>query len=81
MITIYYKPECPYCKKALQYCKTNKIKHVKYNVYDYNGKDNVVNALYTNGYLKRKTNVTVPIVFNKGKFIGGSEELVRLRKF
>ena len=76
MITIYYKPECPFCTKALKYCKSRNLKHVTYNVYDYDGKDNVVKALYKNGYLKSKTNITVPIIFDSGKFIGGSSDLM-----
>jgi glutaredoxin len=80
MFTIYYKPECPYCKKALKFLDTNNVKYKKVNVYDYGGKQPVVLHLYNRKLIPSYENITVPIVFKYKKFIkGGSEELLRMK--
>ena len=78
MITIYYKPECPYCQNAINLCKRNKVKYELHNVFTYGGKSNVISSLFLNNYLKSKSDTTVPIIFNNGKYIGGSAELIKL---
>lgn len=79
-ITIYYSPECPYCKNALslvkQRSKSLKLNINNYNINEFGGKLNVIKQLHTHNFLKKcNENMTVPIVFIDGKYIGGFSEL------
>lgn len=79
MYTIYIKPECPYSQRAVNYLESNNVEYSVINVYDYGGKSNVVHALYNNNFLK-DPNHTVPIVYRNKKYIGGCNELLKLKK-
>ena len=78
-IVIFYSPSCSYSSKALELARqTNDIDH---RFYDIDGiPDNIktLNKIFTN---KKKlinfnpNHMTKPIVFYKGKFIGGYNEL------
>ena len=80
MYTIYYKPECPYSRKALAYLESKQMLHVRHNVHDFGGKEAVVIELKNNNFLPKKYNLatsTVPLIFKDGTFIGGCDQLLK----
>lgn len=67
---------CPYCKKALELLRKNKINYYYYDVESspFNTKDNYRSMLNEelNGHH------TLPAVFKDGKLVGGYTDLVKL---
>jgi len=80
-IVIYGRKTCPYCIGILDYFKTKPLLNKKVIFVDieeepsnYFSKNNLLNILKTNEKSFKKSHTTVPIVFYKGEFIGGSDD-------
>lgn len=80
-IVIYGRYTCPFCSGILEYFKNKpslKKKVVFVNIEaepsDFFSKDKLVSILKNNEKSFNKTHNTVPIVFYKGEFIGGSDD-------
>jgi glutaredoxin len=74
---IFYSPTCPYCIKALDLLKATKKKYKCYNV---KGEieivhKNLARMASTTGF--DVYHRTIPIIFYKGKFIGGYDILTK----
>ena len=80
-IVIYARPTCPYCIGLIDFLKKNnnntgfydKIIYIEVDSESQNdifSKNNILKNLQT----EIKTHSTVPIVFYKGEFIGGSDK-------
>ena len=78
MYTLYIKPECPFCQKAIKFLDSKQLQYTRINVYDYGGKDKVVQDLYNKNFLK-KLQHTVPIVFKNKRYIGGCDDLLQTK--
>jgi glutaredoxin len=78
MLTVYYRSSCPYCQKALEYIKKKRLTCVYREIDDYGGKENVFGVLKKEKRIPNSYN-TVPVIFNNSEFIGGYNELVRLK--
>jgi len=79
-IVIYGRNTCPYCIGILDYFKTkpslNKkvvFINIEADPSEYFSKTNLLKILASDKTFK-KSHSTVPIVFNKGEFIGGSDD-------
>jgi glutaredoxin len=80
-IVIYGRNTCPYCIGILDYFKEKPLLNKKVIFVDieaepseYFSKDNLINILKTNDNAFKKTHNTVPMVFYKGEFLGGSDD-------
>jgi len=77
-IVIYGRKSCPYCNAAVEYLKSApKVLFVEIDKepLEYFGKANLLKILKpTIG-----THSTVPILFNKNTFIGGSDSLSKIK--
>ena len=68
-VTIYGKPNCEYCKKAVLYCKVKNLDYNYWSIEEADVKDELESLL---GYYPK----TVPQVFIGTKHIGGYSEMV-----
>lgn len=78
-IVIFYSDWCGYSKNALAYLKQNNISFKGYNIDNIKGGINKVldELVQSSQQTKFPPNYTTrPLVFYKGKFIGGNNELV-----
>ena len=80
-IVIYGRNTCPYCIGILEYFKEKPLLNKKVIFVDieaepseYFSKDKLINILKSNDKTFKKNHNTVPIVFYKGEFIGGSDD-------
>ena len=80
-IVIYGRNSCPYCIGILDYFKEKPLLNKKVIFVDieaepskFFSKSNLLNILKSNETTFKKTHTTVPIVFYKGEFIGGSDD-------
>ena len=80
-IVIYGRNTCPYCIGILEYFKEKPILNKKVIFVDieaepseYFSKDKLINILKSNDNSFKKTHNTVPMVFYKGEFLGGSDD-------
>ena len=80
-IVIYGRNTCPYCIGILDYFKGKPLLNKKVVFIDieaepieYFSKDKLLNILKSNDKTFKKNHNTVPIVFYKGEFIGGSDD-------
>ena len=72
-VTVYLKPTCPYCKKALLVLNRQGIKPVIVNI--------VKRPLQRNEMIKKASGrTTVPQIFFDEEHVGGCAELVKLEK-
>jgi glutaredoxin len=78
MLTVYYRSSCPFCQNAIAYIKKKRLTCVYRDIDDYGGKDNVFKVLKNEKRIPRNYN-TVPVIFDNGQFIGGYNELIRLK--
>jgi glutaredoxin len=82
-IIVFGLSTCIYCKKTLELLKDKKIRYKYYNIYKYY---NLFFKIFIElGQLYPNLNIdihykTIPIIFDKKKFIGGYNELVKLLK-
>lgn len=68
--TVYGAEWCPYCVKAKALLVEKKLAHIYHDVTEYsNARDSLKE--WTDGYK------TIPVVFNKNKFVGGYTDLVK----
>ena len=78
---IFFTKDCGYSMRALNELRKNNVAYKGYNIYDVYGK--------MNGLLKALTEIkdhvefdathtTRPIIFRNGKFIGGSDALLKI---
>jgi glutaredoxin-like protein NrdH len=72
MITLYSKPDCPYCDRAADYFKTNNFQFTKVDVIE------DATALE---FIKSKGHRTVPQIYLEGRLLveGGYDGLSKLR--
>jgi len=78
MFTIFYTPECPYCKRALALLDKSGKAYKGYDMKNIDGgQDFVLECLAQNPKLTGfdKNHRTRPIVFYDGQFVGGASEL------
>lgn len=69
MLDVYYKPDCPYCKSAVDIMEQKKLKH----------KIHMLETENERQEMKKKHNFnTFPQIFYNGKFIGGKDDFVKL---
>ena len=81
-IVIYGRTTCPYCIGILDYLKKKPSLYKKVIFIDieaepseYFNKSNLINILKANDKtFNKKNHSTVPMVFYKGEFIGGSDD-------
>jgi glutaredoxin len=80
-IVIYGRFTCPYCIGILDYFKEKPLLNKKVIFVDieaepskFVSKSNLLSILKSNETTFKKTHTTVPIVFYKGEFIGGSDD-------
>ena len=80
-LVIFYSDWCPYSKDAVKLSRQSGIKHKHYKIDDVPGGFPAVLEIFN----KRKDEVnydinhkTKPIVFYKGKFVGGCSELTKM---
>lgn len=77
---IFYVDGCQYCSDALQLLKKNKLQYRSYNISTIKYVDNDIKKLFE--LFKQHPNLkfehehkTKPIIFKKGKYLGGYSEL------
>jgi len=80
-IVIYGRYTCPYCIGILDYFKTKPLLNKKVvfvdieaEPSDFFSKEKLINILKNNENTFKKSHTTVPIVFYKDEFIGGSDD-------
>ena len=80
-IVIYGRFTCPYCLGILEYLKKKPLLYKKTIFVDieaepteYFNRDKLLSILKANEKTFNKKHSTVPIVFNKGEFIGGCDD-------
>jgi len=80
-IVIYGRNTCPYCIGILDYFKNKPLLNKKVIFIDieaepssFFSKTNLLNILKSNDKTFKKNHTTVPIVFYKAEFIGGSDD-------
>lgn len=76
---IFYSPECKFCVNAINLLKNNNLSFKGYNINNIKG--NMKTLLHFFNLEKEitqfdKNHKTKPIIFYKGKFIGGFSDLV-----
>ena len=77
LFIIFYSDWCPYCKKTFQLLKQTNQKYKGYDIDKIGGMDKLLEKLKA-GKSKthfNKSHKTRPVVFYKGKFIGGYDDL------
>jgi glutaredoxin 3 len=74
--TIYSKEGCPYCKNAKELLKKNQKTFKEIKVTDKN-----ITQIYSKIDKKTKNYRYFPIIFKKNKFIGGFEDLKKIKIF
>ena len=82
-IVMFGLSDCIYCKKTLQLLKKNKITYKYYSIDDYFNlffKVLVEVAKYFPNFEINIDHKTVPVIFYKGKFIGGFTEISQYLK-
>ena len=76
---VFYKKGCPYCKGAMELFRRNKKSFKGYVVKDTNKiLKKLIELKDLTGFNEDHT--TVPIIFRKGKFIGGFDNLKEYMK-
>jgi len=83
LFIIFYNPDCPYCKNAFKYMEDKGFAYKGYIIDKYpDERDKLLECLMkdkeNNGF--RSDHTTVPIIFYKGKFVGGYTDLVAYRE-
>ena len=80
-IVIYGRFTCPYCIGILEYFKDKPLFNKKVVFIDiesepssFFSKSNLISILKSNDKTFKKSHNTVPIVFYKGEYIGGSDD-------
>ena len=80
-IVIYGRNTCPYCIGILDYFKEKPLLNKKVVFVDIEAepsdffeKSKLLSILKSNDKTFKKTHTTVPIVFYKGEFVGGSDD-------
>ena len=80
-IVIYGRYTCPYCISIVDFFKTKPLLNKKMvfvdieaEPSDFFSKSSLINILSSNEKTFKKNHSTVPIVFDKGVFIGGSDD-------
>jgi len=71
---IYYSYDCPFCLKALQLLKDKKATYSAVEITD------LPSTLRSLGNLLPSSHNTKPIIFRRGKFLGGYTQLVEYYK-
>ena len=66
---IYYSYDCPYCLKALELLKEHKADYTAIEI------DDLPKLLQTLGDKLPSSHKTKPIIFRRGKFLGGYTQL------
>lgn len=82
-IVMFGLSHCGYCKKTLELLKKNKITYKYYSIDDYFNlffKVLVEVAKYFPNFEINIDHKTVPVIFYKGKFIGGFTEISQYLK-
>lgn len=83
IFVIFYTPDCSFCDGALKYLESNRLPFKGYNI---NKIDGGLSALidclkiYATDTLFDQSHKTKPVIFYKGKFIGGYSDLVSFKK-
>ena len=76
---IFYKKTCPYCIRALKKLKETNSNYKGYDINKIGGTDILLDILkkYHSELNFDPMHRTIPIIFYNGKFIGGSDELIK----
>ncbi|MFR1323582.1 MAG: glutaredoxin family protein [Ezakiella massiliensis] len=70
-LKLYYKPECPFCKKVLRFMEKNDIELELKNIHDQENKE----FLIENGGMNQ-----VPCLFIDGKAMYESDDIIEFLK-
>ena len=70
-LKLYYKPECPFCKKVLRFMEKNDIELELKNIHDQENKEFLVEKGGTN---------QVPCLFIDGKAMYESDDIIEFLK-
>lgn len=78
---IFYSPNCKYCLDTINLLKHKKLSFKGYNIDNFRG--GMVSLLYHLKHQHKLTGFDVnhstkPVIFHKGKFVGGFTELKKL---
>ena len=75
---IFYVPECPFCRRALELLREKKVSYKGYNIHDIKGGMprllEMINK-YADWFAFDKKHRTKPIIFKNKKFLGGADQL------
>lgn len=71
--TVYGAAWCPFCRRATEFLDAHEADYASYDLDDYGGRSAVQATL---GELVPAEHTTIPIVFDRGEFVGGYTQLV-----
>ena len=77
-IILYIKIGCQYCENAISYLERKKMYYTKVIIDSIDKKKKILRNLKMQG-INLKDGVTVPIIIINGKYIGGYEDLLKLK--
>lgn len=83
LFVIFYSPSCDPCKNAIKLLQNKKVSFKGYNIDNIKGgKDKLLYCLKSQKNITKfdETHETKPIIFYKGKFIGGFSDLILFLK-